>query len=170
MRNRWYRYFWTELGRRVLEESTPEPRGLPESMARVLSDFQGSAQGSVLRMGEKLDSRKTVHIYKMGWKVLREEGFSRPLRLEPWPGVGLLIPFWRASGETATGVIPQSFSSRVPLRERALAMVGKTAAAGKEGVELWILAGSWNREVLEVFRSGGVRACSLDRLKAVTAE
>ncbi|MBD3276958.1 MAG: hypothetical protein GF388_01545, partial [Candidatus Aegiribacteria sp.] len=158
MRNRWYLYFWTELGRRILGESTPIPKGLPESMARVVRDHTLQAEESVLSMGAKLNDRKTIHIYKRGWKLLREEGFRRPLRLQPWPEVDLLIPFWRSSGHSSIGVIPQSFSSRVPYRKRALAMVGKTAAASAEGVELWILAGSWNEEVLDVFRSGGVNA------------
>lgn len=167
MRNRLYRYFWTELGRRILGDFSPIPDGLPESMVRVIEDFQGTAEGSLLRMGTKLDFRKTGHVYQRGWKVLREEGFERPLRLQPWPDVSLLVPFGRLSGTSCIGVVPQSFSERVPFRERALAMVGKTAAAGMKEVELWVLAGRWNNEVLEIFHSGGVRACSLDNLKEV---
>ncbi|MCK4506854.1 MAG: hypothetical protein KAW14_14655, partial [Candidatus Aegiribacteria sp.] len=108
MRNRWFLYFWTELGRRMLEpDSASEiPRYLPSVMAGVLSSSPPPVIRSVLQLEKRLDSRKARYIYRSSWEILREHGFSRPLRLQPWPGISLFLPFYKNS----IAVIPQSFS------------------------------------------------------------
>ena len=165
MRNRWFLYFWTEFGKRILEpDSASElPRNLPSVMARVLSSSPPSARRSVLQLEKRLDSRKARYIYRFTWEILREHGFSRPLRLQPWPGISLFLPFFNGN----IAVIPQSFSERVPPSKRALSLVGRSAAALLEGYELWVVPAVWNDEITSIFRDGGVRACSLDRLDGI---
>ncbi len=165
MRNKWFLYFWTELGRRMLEpDSVSEiPLYLPPDMAEVLSSSLPEATGSVLKLEKRLDSRKARYIYRYTWKILRKHGFSRPLRLQPWPGITLFLPFYKDS----IAVIPQSFSERVPPSKRALSLVGRSAAALLAGYELWVVPAVWNDEITSVFRDGGVKACSLDRLEGI---
>lgn len=158
MRDRWYRLFWTELGRRLLGGGEPLPEGLPSRMSSVLrSSLAKPERGSVL-VEEMLTSREARSIYGRTWKLLRDMGYSRPLRLDPWPGINLLLPFHR----DLTAVVPQSFSSRVPEKERALSLVGRNAAAALEGYRMVVVMARWSREVLEVLEAGGVSACSLD--------
>ncbi|MCD4848586.1 MAG: hypothetical protein K8R76_10390 [Candidatus Aegiribacteria sp.] len=164
MRNRWFLYFWTELGRRMLEpDSVSEiPLYLPSVMAEVLSSPAPPAlRRSVLQLDNRLDSRKARYIYRYTWEILREHGFSRPLRLQPWPGISLLLPFVKDN----IAVIPQSFSERIPPSKRALSLVGRSAAALLEGYELWVVPAVWNDEITSIFKDGGVKACSLDRLE-----
>jgi hypothetical protein len=165
MRNRWFLFFWTELGRRMLEpDSASEiPRYLPSVMAEVLSSSPPAVRRSVLQLEKRLDSRKARYIYRYTWEILREHGFSRPLRLQPWPGISLFLPFYKDN----IAVIPQSFSERIPPSKRALSLVGRSAAALLEGYELWVVPAVWNDEIISVFRNGGVKACSLDRLDSV---
>lgn len=165
MRNRWFLYFWTELGRRMLEpDSAYEiPLYLPSVMAEVLSSSPPAVRKSVFQLDKQLDSRKARHIYRCTWEILREHGFSRPLRLQPWPGISLFLPFYKNN----IAVIPQSFSERVPPSKRALSLVGRSAAALLEGYELWVVPALWNDEIISVFRDGGVKACSLDRLEGI---
>lgn len=165
MRNRWFLYFWTELGRKMLEpDSVSEiPRYLPSVMAEVLLSSPPAVRRSALHLEQQLDSRKARYIYRYTWKILRKNGFSRPLRLQPWPGITLFLPFYRDN----IAVIPQSFSERVPPSKRALSLVGRSAAALLEGYELWVVPAVWNDEIISVFRDGGVKACSLDRLDGI---
>jgi hypothetical protein len=160
LRNSWYLFFWTELGRRIMEDGRELPSHLPKPMVRALEDqTPDPGQGLILK-GGRLSSREARFIYGRVWDELRCRGFSRPLRLYPWPGISLLIPFFRGS----EGVVPQSFSKRVPSRERALALVGRAAAARRAGFDLLVVMATWNDDVLNVLENGGVRACSMDRL------
>ena len=164
MRNRWFLYFWTELGRRMLEPDSASEilRYLPSVMAEVLSSQAPPVlRRSVLQLDNRLDSRKARYIYRYTWEILRKHGFSRPLRLQPWPGISLLLPFVKDN----IAVIPQSFSERVPPSKRALSLVGRSAAALMEGYELWVVPAVWNDEITSIFKDGGVKACSLDRLE-----
>ncbi|MCD4774852.1 MAG: hypothetical protein K8S15_02240 [Candidatus Aegiribacteria sp.] len=166
MRNRWYRYFWTELGRRITGTETEFPLYLPDEMADVLhAEVPEHAEFSFL-LGSKMFPRKARNIYGYTWEILRGRGFSRSLRLMPWPGVYMLVPFYRND----IGVIPQSFSRRIPPEKRALSLVGKSAAARSLGIDLWIVPANWNDDVLAIFRSGGVKACSHDNLAGICEE
>ncbi|MCK5064218.1 MAG: hypothetical protein KAQ97_02975 [Candidatus Fermentibacteraceae bacterium] len=165
MRNRWFLYFWTEFGRRILDpDSVSEPpRNLPSVMAEVLLSKPPAAGRSVLQLEKRLDSRKARYIYMYTWEILREHGFSRPLRLEPWPGITLFLPFFKNN----IAVIPQSFSERVPPSKRALSLVGRSAAALIEGYELWVVPAVWDDGIISIFREGGVKACSPDELDGI---
>lgn len=162
MRNPWYLFFWTELGRRITGGAEPLPDGLPFEMATVLRSKPPSRGGGRILIGSRMSSRSARYIYAHTWNGLRELGFSRPLRLRPWPGITLLVPFYRGS----SGVLPQSFSERVPRRERALSLVGRSAAARRSGTLLWAVLADWDDEVLRILENGGVSACSLDMLGA----
>lgn len=163
MRNRWYLFFWTELGRRIVGDPGPLPSHLPEAMTSVLSSPVPTPAAGRTVLGEPMPARQGRFIYGHVWEELRGMGFSRPLRLEPWQGITLLIPFFRDS----VAVMPQSFSHRVPPGKRALSLVGRSAAAERAGITLWVAAARWNDELLVVFREGGVRVCSPDMLKKV---
>jgi hypothetical protein len=160
VKNAWYQYFWTELGRRITGRETAIPDHLPSIMAEILRGGVPDHGKCLLRLGSGLSSRRSRNMYGYTWDILRGWGFSRPLRLEPWPGVTMMIPFYR----NGIGVMPQSFSSRVPSEKRALSLVGRSAAAARIQCSLWIVPATWNEEILEIFRLGGVRACSLDNL------
>ena len=163
MKNRWYHFFWTELGRRITGKGTALPEHLPDKMAEILRTELFDPGESVLHLNSKLSSRKARNIYGHTWNILREHGFSRSLRLMPWPGITMLIPFYRDS----IGISPQSFSSRIPPEKRAMSLVGRSVAALKTGYSLWVVPADWNDDILSVFRNGGVKACSLDNLDDV---
>ncbi len=160
MKNRWYRYFWTELGRRVTGTETPLPAYLPSEMTEVLRSFVPFRSEPSFRLGSKLPAKQPRSIYGYTWKILRDYGFSRSLRLTPWRGISLLVPFFKND----IGIIPQSFSERIPPEKRALSIVGRSAAALGTGVTLWVVPAGWNDRILAIFKSGGVKACSLDNL------
>ncbi len=163
MRNRWYHFFWTELGRRITGTETVLPEHLPDEMAEVLRAEPPEAGECLLRLDSKLSPRKSRNIYGYTWEVLREQGFSRSLRLVPWPGVTMLIPFHRGN----IGVIPQSFSRRIPPEKRAMSLVGRSTAALKMGYNLWVIPADWDDGILSVFSGGGIKASSLDNLADV---
>lgn len=165
MRNRWYRWFWTELGLRMTEPGarTEVPKGAPLEMAQVLGGSLPGISRSELRLGESMSARSARHVYQVSWKELRPLGFSRPLRLEPWPGITLLLPFHR--GQVA--VLPQAFPERVPLVPRMLSLVGRTGAASAAGVQLWIMVGRWDGTVLGEMERLGLRAVSPDTAREV---
>jgi len=162
LRNKWYRYFWTELGRRITGTETSIPLYLPGEMTDVLRSFKGLPKPveSILELGSGMSPRKARNIYGYTWDILRGSGFSRSLRLMPWPGVSLLIPFYKDN----IGVMPQSFSERIPPEKRALSLVGRSAAALKTGITMWVIPADWDDDILTIFNQGGVRACSLDNL------
>ena len=165
MRNRWYRWFWTELGLRMTEPGTGAevPPGAPKEMAQVLHGPTPCLPGPEIRLGEPMSARSARHIYQTSWKELRPLGFSRPLRLEPWPGITLLLPFHR--GEVA--VIPQAFPERVPTLPRILSLAGRSGAASLAGIRLWIMAGRWDGTVVEEMERRGLRAVSPDMAREV---
>lgn len=163
LRNRWYRLFWTELGRGLTGGKCSVPEGLPCHMADVLrSPLAEPSEGKVL-VDRMISQREGRFIYGRTWDILREMGFSRPLRLAPWPGTTLLLPFHRGS----TAVLPQSFSDRVPEEDRALSLVGRSAAASVAGYRLVVVMARWTPEVLAILDRGGVSACSLDNLETM---
>lgn len=129
-------------------------------MAEVLRNEPPDHGESCFRLDLKLSPRKSRKIYGYTWNVLREHGFSRSLRLTPWAGITMLIPFYR----DGIGVTPQSFSRRIPPEKRAMSLVGRSAAALKSGYSLWVIPGEWNDDILSIFSSGGIKACSLDNL------
>ena len=166
MKNMWYRYFWSEVGKRIADPSSPgapAPAGMPANLLSVLSDTRPlPSTESVAKplLGELLPDRRNRYIYRLAWDILHREGFSRPLRLEPWPGVDLLVPFFRRQ----VCVLPQSFSSRIPARERALSVVGRSLACSLEGYSLVTVLGRWDGDTLGILSAGGACCCSLDRL------
>ena len=129
-------------------------------MAEVLHHDPPDHGGSCFQLDSKLSPRKARNIYGYTWSVLREHGFSRSLRLTPWPGITMLVPFYRDD----IVISPQSFSSRVPPEKRAMSLVGRSAAALKMGCSLWVVPAVWNDDILSIFSTGGVKACSLDNL------
>jgi len=165
VKNRWLRFLWTEAGRRIAEpdsEPSTPPAGLPAPLARALEllpDRLDVRPGKSL-LGSQLDARASRFIYNSTWSILREKRFSRPLRLEPWPGVDLLIPFYRER----VCVLPQSFSRRIPLRQRSLSVVGRSYTASTESFRMIAVIARWNDEVIGILEQGGVTFCSLDRL------
>ena len=161
MRNRYYRFFWTELGRRITGDAREIPDHLPKEMRSVLLKEPAGVQKAELLLDEKLN--RVRHIYSYTWKILRDEGFSRPLRLEPWPGITLMLPFYRGG----TAFLPQSFSSRIPWQERAYSLVGRSVAARLEGMQLWVVAATWNDDIVSILQGGGVCACSLSTLRSL---
>lgn len=163
MKNRWYHFFWTELGRRITGTETALPEYLPDEMAEVLRTGPFDSRECDLQLNSKLSERMSRNIYGYTWNTLREHGFSRSLRLKPWPGITMLIPFYR----DGIGISPQSFSRRIPPEKRALSLVGRSAAALRAGYSLWIVPADWNDDILSIFSAGGVKACSLDNLADV---
>jgi len=163
LKNRWYHFFWTELGRRITGTETVLPEHLPDSMAEVLHHELPDHGESFFQLDSKLSSRQSRNIYGYTWAVLREHGFSRSLRLMPWPGITMLVPFYR----DGIGISPQSFSRRIPPEKRALSLVGRSAAALRMGYSLWVIPADWTDDILSVFSAGGVKACSLDNLDDV---
>ena len=160
MKNRWYHYFWTELGRRITGTETALPEHLPDCMTEILLSGPFDPGECNLLLNSRLSPRKARNIYGYTWNILREHGFSRSLRLTPWPGITMLIPFYR----DGIGISPQSFSRRIPPEKRAMSLVGRSAAALKMGCNLWVVPADWNDDILSIFRTGGVKACSLDNL------
>jgi len=132
-------------------------------MASALAGVPPAAAVHDLRLGESLTRRASRHIYASAWKELRTHGFSRPLRLEPWPGIHLLLPFHRGT----TAVIPQGFPDRVPAEARLLSLAGRTGAAFLLGVELWVLTALWDEELREAMARCGLRVITLDRVGEV---
>lgn len=110
--------------------------------------------------GAELDGKRLRRIYGATWDVLRPMGFSRPCRLEPWPGVQLFLPFARAG----VGVTPQGFSSRVPRMARALALAGKSAAASVLGVRLVVVCARLEPVPWEPIVAAGGTVCTPDTL------
>lgn len=110
--------------------------------------------------GAGLAGNRRRRIYGATWEVLRPLGFSRPCRLEPWPGVQLFIPFARAG----VGVTPQGFSGRVPHGLRGLALAGKSVAASVLGMRLVVVSAGFEQEPWELIVAGGGTVCTPDTL------
>jgi len=165
MRDRWYRWFWTELGRRMQdpEHLSDVPSAAPAAMSMVLAGEPPPLSSPDIRLGEPISDRAARHIYQYLWKELAPEGFSRPMRLTPWEEVTLLLPFFRKR----SAFLPQSFSCRVPARDRLLSLCGRTGAALLCGIELWIVPAMWDESIAADMQQGGLKVCSLDRIGEV---
>jgi hypothetical protein len=162
LKNRIHRLFWTELGRRALgEEPAADAGRFPPPMAEALDSDHHLPRERLVELGESLRPRKARYIYGLCWSALsRIGGFERPMRLQPFPGVTLLIPF----AASRTGVLPQSMSRRIPRLDRAHALVGKSCAALRAGMALLVVLGVRSVEVEEVLERGFVSVCTLDHL------
>jgi len=161
LKDRWTRWFWTEMGIRMSRPGAASelPPHVPGPMADALSGEVPIMTMPDLRLGGSLTRRAARHIYMSAWKELRALGFSRPLRLEPWPGITLLLPFHRG----AVAVIPQGFPERVPAEARLLSLAGRTGAASLMGVELWVLTALWDEALRDGMERCGLRVITLDR-------
>lgn len=151
------------MGRRMLHPDKPSvfPAGLPGEMAGVLQFPVPEPDDGDIRLGSPGIQGKPRHIYAHVWQRLRGMGFSRPLRLHPWKGITLLLPFYREH----VAVLPQSFSSRIPFEDRFHSLVGRSHAAGLEGYRLWVVVAAWDPGLISLFDKGGLNVCSLDRLE-----
>lgn len=157
------RAFWSHVGELVLREPpTIRPWFLPAAYSRALVQPPGlpDAPYDATFTGEQLGTRQARHIYSHAWVALRDLGFSRSARVFPWPGVPLLLLARRSS----VGAIAQSFGNRVPLRERALALVGKNAALfERSGIRLLVIAARVPDGARSILESGRVTFCTPDR-------
>lgn len=151
--------FWTGLGAAVMGLRDPRAEGSPQ--LRAMPDPPpGRGPRAEALLGMQCTGARARHIYQRSWEILAPLGWSKALHLEPWPDTELFLPFHRK----VSAVIPQGFSRRVPPVERALALVGKSAAARRCGVEMTVVLAMWTEEVVEILSEGGTRCCSLDRL------
>ena len=161
MKSRKNRLFWTALGCRLLcEEDCFDTSELPEEMRIALESPVEMPEESHAFRGTDLEGRRGRHIYMYTWKILRDLGFSRPFRCEVFPRIELFLPFVR--GRVA--VLPQGFQKRIPLRLRAHALVGKTAALKALSIQLVIVAAIYEEATWRILKNGGCSVCTPDRL------
>ncbi|MCK5785856.1 MAG: hypothetical protein KAH54_04755 [Candidatus Sabulitectum sp.] len=162
MKSRNKRAFWTALGSRLLDgnEST-DTADLPVEMKEALALPLKAPEVSTVVRGEDLEGKRGRNIYMYTWKILRELGFSRPLRCEVFPGIELFLPFVKG---TVT-VLPQGFQKRIPLSLRAYALVGKNAALRAKGFHLVIVAAIFDETTWDTLKQGGCRVCTPDKLE-----
>jgi hypothetical protein len=157
--------FWTDLGSAVLGLPSPVDRqhraGYSETMIRILAGPHAVPPAGRVLLGACVAAKRARHIYDRTWEVLRPMGFRRAHTIEPWPGVGLFLPF---VGD-GLAVVPQGFTPRVPRVPRSLALAGKALACRKAGLSLLVVAADWDDEVTGILTSGGVSVCSADRLE-----
>lgn len=151
--------FWTCLGAVLTGDRDPLSAWGSSSLPMPDPPPGRSPRAEAL-LGAQCTGARARHIYQRTWEILAPLGWSRALRLEPWPDRELFLPFHRRR----SAVIPQGFSRRVPQVERALALVGKCAAARLCGVEMVVVLAMWTGEVVEILSAGGTKCCSLDRL------
>lgn len=157
MKNPHTRWFYTAVGCMVTGDRPPSPPpGLPEPMFRALEMPAPEPFPGREYPGEGLTGNRCRRIYGAAWEILRPAGFRRPGRFEPWPGVPLLIPFFRGP----VGAIPQGFSPRVPLHLRSLAVAGKAAASAALGMRLLVVCARVEPEAWAVIRAGGGVVCT----------
>lgn len=163
MKSRIHRLFWTEMGKRVLSDDPGADSGVfPPAMSAALRNTHRPPRLRVADLGTSLRPRKTRYLYGLCWNVLRGiGGFKRPLRLQPFPGVTLMVPF----GAQGLGVLPQSLSKRIPRTDRAYALVGKGSAAARVGTTLLVVLGVRSSEVENLLERGSVSVCTLDTLR-----
>lgn len=161
MKNPHTRWFYTALGCRLTGAPTPPPpSGVPRCMHDALAlPLPPITPGGSYPGAELLGNRRR-RIYGATWDVLRPLGFSRPCRLEPWPGVQLFLPFVRAG----VGVMPQGFSTRIPHELRGLALAGKGVAASVLGVRLIVVCARVEPLPWDLITAGGGTACTPDTL------
>ena len=162
MRNRSVREGWTLLGARALGLDYRPACAVPEPMLRAAEASWKLPPETHSMAGEGLDPRNARYVYTKVWKVLRRRGqYSRPLRLEPAPGLRMLLPF----GGRGLAVLPQRPPRCVPPRLRGLAIVGRSLAAHRAGVRLLVATGLRVEELERMMSAGHVAWCTLDRLE-----
>lgn len=161
MKNPHTRWFYTALGCRLTGAQTPPPPpGVPPCMHDALILPLPAITPGHRHPGAELVGNRRRRIYGATWDVLRPLGFSRPCRLEPWPGVQLFLPFSRGG----VGVTPQGFSTRVPHDLRGLALAGKGVAAAVLGVKLVVVCAGVEPIPWELIVRGGGTVCTPDTL------
>lgn len=112
--------------------------------------------------GKGVTRRQARYVYRLVWDELRSRGgYRRPLRLQPRPGLGMLLPF----GGRGLGVLPQRPPAKVSARLRGLALVGRSCAAWKAGCRLLVVTGMRRPELEELLVRGGTAWCTLDTLE-----
>jgi hypothetical protein len=116
---------------------------------------------SATMKGQDLQGKRGRHIYTHTWNILRDMGFSRPLRCEVFPGITLFIPF--VNGGIA--VLPQGFQNRIPPVLRAYALVGKSAAVRSRGYHLVVSAAVYHETAWSILSRGICSVCTVDNLK-----
>lgn len=151
--------FWTNLGARLLGMEAPEePRTPPWSEAWADPPVLPPPGPALVLASDPIRPRKV-------WAATRDAlapfGFSRALRLHPWPGIELFLPFHRGP----TAVLPQGFSGRIPAVERALSVAGRGAAAWKCGYRLVVVVGSADETVCGILGRAGLACATPDRLQ-----
>ena len=162
MKSRNNRLFWTELGARLLGESpTSDVSQLPSDMMEALNILPDLPWESATMRGQDLQGKRGRHIYTHTWNILRDMGFSRPLRCEVFPGINLFIPFVKGS----IAVLPQGFQNRIPPVLRAHALVGKSAAVRSRGYHLVVSAAVYNEKGWSILSRGRCSVCTVDNLK-----
>lgn len=156
------RLFWTALGARLLAaRESFDTSGLPEEMQKALECCLQIPKSDFVLRGDDLEGKRSRHIYMLSWKILRNISFSRPLRCEVFPSVQLFLPFHR--GRIA--VLPQGFTKRIPLKLRAYALVGKSAALRAIGYQLVIVAAVYEPDAWSILEKGGCLVCTPDKLE-----
>jgi len=162
LKNRNNRLFWTELGFRLLGESSgSDVSQLPPAMLDALNNLPEMPGDSATMRGLDLQGKRGRHIYTHTWNILRDMGFSRPLRCEVFPGVSLFIPFVKGS----IAVLPQGFQSRIPPVLRAHALVGKSAAVRSRGYHLVVSAAVYHETGWSIISQGRCSVCTVDNLQ-----
>ena len=161
MRNRGVLEGWTALGASALDEEYLPARPLPESFETVIGQGWELPPASTPLGGKGVTPRRARYVYQLTWSVLRDRGgYCRPLRLDPAPGLSMLVPF----GGRGLGVLPQRPPKRVPGRLRGMALVGRSLAAHRCGIRLLVVTGLRSPELEEAMTRGRVAWCTLDRL------
>ena len=166
MKNRNNRLFWTALGSRLLgDRESYDIAELPAEMKEALIATLQLPGESMIACGKDLEGKRGRHIYMYTWKILRDMGFSRPLRCEVFPGIELFLPFVKGS----IAVLPQGFQKRIPLRLRAYALVGKNAALSANGFHFIIVAAIFDKTTWGIVQQGGCSVCTQDKLKQLVS-
>lgn len=151
--------FWTNLGARLLGMDAPEePDTPPWSEAWADPPVLPPSDGAGMLAGNTLRPRK---VWMATWEALSPLGFSRALRLHPWPGIELFLPFHR--GRTA--LLPQGFPDRVPAVERALSVAGRGAAAWKCGYRMIVVVAACDEPVSGILGRAGLSCTTPDQLQ-----
>jgi len=162
VRNRGVLEGWTALGASALGLEYAPARPLPAGFEAAIGRGWELPSAFEPLAGEGVRPRRARYVYQLTWAVLRERGgYRRPLRLEPAPGLSMLIPF----GGRGLGVLPQRPPKRVPGRLRGMALTGRSLASHSCGVRLLVVTGVRSPELEEVITRGRVAWCTLDRLE-----
>lgn len=139
-------------------DAPEEPCTPPWSEAWADPPVLPPGEGISVLSGNPMRPRK---VWIAAWDSLAPLGFSRALRLHPWPGIELFLPFHRGM----TAVLPQGFSGRIPAVERALSVAGRGAAAWKCGYRLVVVVGACDGIVTGILGGAGLSCATPDRLQ-----